>query len=429
MRHPRCTRYGKRRRIRVYLTKVPTFRTKVSEISTSRCLDSTHSHLPFAFRLKILNAMIIYLVGSAFPTFVRCTARTFLTLSVNVTLVYKLFTQCQRVITLYWKIGKERKPIILMYSYFLVKSGTKMTSDSMPKLPETKIRSYASITEPELVDSFLDPVRRAILVAMRNGADGVKKESRTEEIIRGDGTKVTTTIVEEKPYKRFWMTVPEIVKYIEDFIPEVEVSKYNCYYHLPKLREQGLIDQYPPPEFDDEGNEISSKRGVYYRRTAKVFVVSSAKMSGETVDLYLKLFEKGFEVRMGDSVRNHLEDLLIKQVSFIDDASGYLAAHLKEVDVDSTALSDLLTGMSYIFLSDNEEFLKIQRELKMAVLTPCCGPDTDMKDICSFCGDPLSEEEVLRKQIDGKILTFCDDGCATSYQKDCTTDRCTNGNL
>ncbi|MDF1538875.1 MAG: hypothetical protein P1Q69_08230 [Candidatus Thorarchaeota archaeon] len=297
-----------------------------------------------------------------------------------------------------------------------------MTPDSIPNLPTTKVRSYASITEPELVDSFLDPVRRAILVAMRNGADEIKVETKTEERIREDGTTVKTTVTEEWPAKRFWMTVPEIVNYIEDFIPEVEVSKYNCYYHLPKLRKQGLIEQYPEPEFDDDGNEISSKRGVYYRRTAKVFVVSSAKMSGETVDLYLTLFEKGFEVGMSDSTRNRLEDLLVKQVAMIDDASGYLTAHLKEVEVDSTALSDLLTGMSYIFLSDNEEFLKIQRELKKAVLTPCCGVDTDMKDICSFCGDPLGKGKALKKQIDGKTYTFCDDGCATSYQKDCTTD-------
>ncbi len=297
-----------------------------------------------------------------------------------------------------------------------------MTLETTPTLPKTKVRSFASITEPDLVDSFLDPVRRAILVAMRNGADEIKKETRIEEREREDGTKVKTTVTEEWPIKRFWMTVPEIVKYIADFMPEVEVSKYNCYYHLPKLREQGLVEQYPEPEFDSEGNEISTKRGVYYRRTAKVFVVSSAKMGGETVELYLKLFEKGFEVGMDDSARNRLEDLLVKQVAMIDDASGYLAAHLKEVDVDSTALSDLLTGMSYIFLSDNEDFLKIQRELKKAVLTPCCGPDTDMKDICSFCGDPLGKGEALKKMIDGKPYTFCDDGCAARYLRECTTD-------
>ena len=137
-----------------------------------------------------------------------------------------------------------------------------MTSESAPDLPETKVRSYASITEPELVDSFLDPVRRAILVAMRHGANEMKTETRTEERVREDGTTVKTTVTEEWPDKRFWMTVPEIVKYIDDFIPEVDVSTYNCYYHLPKLREQGLIEQYPEPEFDDEGNEVSSKRGV-----------------------------------------------------------------------------------------------------------------------------------------------------------------------
>ena len=160
-------------------------------------------------------------------------------------------------------------------------------------LPESKVRNYLPVTETGIVESFLDPVRRAILVTLRTGTASIKKESREDTIEREDGTKITTTVVEERNVKRFWMSVPEIVKYIEDFIPEIEVSKYNCYYHLPKLRDQGLIEQHPEPECDDEGNEVSSKRGVYYRRTAKVFIVSSAKMSGETVELYLKLFEHG----------------------------------------------------------------------------------------------------------------------------------------
>ncbi|MHA1906835.1 MAG: hypothetical protein ACW98Y_06050, partial [Candidatus Thorarchaeota archaeon] len=181
--------------------------------------------------------------------------------------------------------------------------------------------------------------------------------------------------------------------------------------------EQGLIEQYPEPEFDDEGNEISSKRGVYYRRTAKVFIVSSAKMSGETTEQYLKLFEKGFEVGMSDTVRNDLEDLLIRQQELIDDASGYLAAHLKEVDVDSTALSDLLSGMSYIFLSDNDEFLKIQKKLKKAVLTPCCGTDSDMKLVCADCGYTLDSETVLIKKIEGKNVSFCNDGCFKHFME------------
>ncbi|MCK5240149.1 MAG: helix-turn-helix transcriptional regulator, partial [Candidatus Thorarchaeota archaeon] len=284
-------------------------------------------------------------------------------------------------------------------------------------LPKSKVRNYLPVTDSDIVESFLDPVRRSILLALRTGIMSIKKESREDTIEREDGTKITTIVVEEKKVNRFWMTVREIVKHIKDFIPELEVSKYNCYYHLPKLREQGLIEQHPEPEFDDEGNEISSKRGVYYRRTAKVFIVSSAKMSGETVELYMKLFEKGFEVGMTRAVRNRLEDLLVKQEVLLDDASGYLVAHLKEVDVDSTALSDLLTGMAYIFLSDNEEFLKIQRELKKAVLTPCCGSDTDMKLVCLYCGDPLEAETVLIKKIDGKNQSFCDDDCAVSFQK------------
>ncbi len=294
------------------------------------------------------------------------------------------------------------------------------------ELPTTKVRSYVAITEPEVVDSFLDPVRRAILVALRNGADETKQI--IEATVDADGKVVASKVVGERIEKRFWMSVPEIVKYVKEFIAEIDGEevdekkfKYNCYYHLPKLRDQGLVEQYPAPEFDADGKESSSKRGVYYRRTAKVFVVSGSKMSGETVDQYLNLFGKGFEVDMTQAKKDHFQDLLLRQINMLDDTSEYLAAHLKEVDIDATALSDLLTGMSYIFLSDNKDFLKIQQELKRLVLTPCCGPDADMKTVCSFCGDPLDLSSSLKKMIDGKSYTFCDEECASRFQRDCVT--------
>ena len=120
---------------------------------------------------------------------------------------------------------------------------------------------------------------------------------------------------------------------------------------------------------------------------------------------------------MNEKTRDRLEDLLVKQVRMIDEATEYLAVHMKEVEIDSTSLSDMLSVMASVFLSENEEFLKIQRELKKAVLTPCCGSDTDMKLVCLYCGDPLEAETVLIKKIDGKNQSFCDDDCAVSFQK------------
>ncbi|MFW9909776.1 MAG: hypothetical protein ACFFEF_14490 [Candidatus Thorarchaeota archaeon] len=302
-------------------------------------------------------------------------------------------------------------------------------TEAVPDLPATKIRSYMSITNPEIVDSFLDPVRRAILVALRHGSDDTKQI--IEATVDKDGKIVASKVVGEKVEKRFWMTVPEIVKYVKEFIAEIDGEevderkfKYNCYYHLPKLLEQGLIEQYPEREIDAEGKELSSKRGVYYRRAAKVFVVSGSKLSGEIIDQYLTLFGKGFEVGMTAEKENEFKTLISNQIEMLDNATEYLAAHLKEVNLDATALSDLLTGMSYIFLSDNEEFLEIQRNLKKMVLTPCCGSDADMRFVCSFCGDPLNLDSALTKIIQGKAYTFCDEGCATSYTAKCIDETC-----
>ncbi|MBN2228408.1 MAG: hypothetical protein JW779_02370 [Candidatus Thorarchaeota archaeon] len=289
-----------------------------------------------------------------------------------------------------------------------------MSYESLSELPDTKVRSYVPVTDPELVESFIDPIRRAILVALRYGKEVIEENTTSEETTRPDGTKVRTTVVEEKKTQRFWLTVPEIVANVEQYLPEIEVSKYNCYYHLPKLVEQGLVEEFATR---DEGDS-KSKRGVYYRRTAKVFVVVDSKMSGDVVDTYLKIFREGLEIELSDKNWHHLEDLMIRQIEMVDEAMEYLAMHLKEVDVESTALSDFLQGLSYIFLSDNEEFIIIQREIKGIVLTPCCGPTPDMNSVCSYCGDPILPSSMIFREVEKKTQSFCSNECADKYVKE-----------
>ncbi len=271
------------------------------------------------------------------------------------------------------------------------------------------------MTDPELVESFIDPIRRAILVALRYGTEMImESEPTTQVIVKEDGTKVKTTIVEEKKIQRYWLTVPEIVANVEQYLPEIEVSKYNCYYHLPKLVEQGLVEEFSTR---DEG-DAKSKRGVYYRRAAKVFVIVDSKMSGDVVDSYQKLFKEGLEINLNEKKWNYLEDLMIRQVEMVDEAMEYLAMHLKEVDVESTALSDMLQGLAYIFLSDNEEFMKLQRRIKSIVLTPSCGSTPDMDSICSYCGDPISPDSMVLREIENKTQSFCSNACADNYAKE-----------
>ena len=289
-----------------------------------------------------------------------------------------------------------------------------MTSESLPDLPDTKVRSYVPVTDPELVESFIDPIRRAILVALRYGVEMIKEKVSVEEKTKKDGTKVKTTIVEEKKIQRYWLTVPEIVANVEQYLPEIEVSKYNCYYHLPKLVEQGLVEEFATR---DDG-DAKSKRGVYYRRTAKVFVIVDSKMSGDVVESYKKLFEEGLEISFDEKRWHHLEDLMIKQIEMVDEAMEYLAMHLKEVDVESTALSDMLQGLAHIFLSDNEDFMKLQREIKDIVLTPCCGPTPDMDSVCSYCGDPITPGSMVLRRVDNKTQSFCCEECADNFIKD-----------
>ena len=288
-----------------------------------------------------------------------------------------------------------------------------MATEPQPVFPDSKVRSYFMITNQDLVESFRDPIRRAILVALRYGTEVIKEQTTTEETIKADGTKVRTTVVEEKKSKRFWMTVPEIVANVEQYLPEVEVSKYNCYYHLPKLVEQGLVEEFSQKEDDDS----KSRRGTYYRRTAKVFILIDSKMSGDVVGSYIKLFKDGLNVDMKEKDWGHLEDLMLRQIDMVDETMEYLATHLKDVDIESTALSDLLQGLAYIFLSDNNEFLEIQNEIKDVILTPCCGNTTDMDAICSFCGDSIEKGQMILRKVEGKSQSFCSETCADNFVK------------
>ncbi|MFX1482253.1 MAG: hypothetical protein ACFFCP_03585 [Promethearchaeota archaeon] len=288
-----------------------------------------------------------------------------------------------------------------------------MTSDAQPDFPDAKIRNYVTITNRDLVESFRDPIRRAILVALRYGTEAVREHVTTDESVKPDGTRVRTTIVEEKKTQRFWLTVPEIVANAEQYLPEVEVSKYNCYYHLPKLVEQGLVEEFSPKDEDDS----KSRRGTYYRRTAKVFVIINSKMSGDVVGSYFKVFKEGLDVKIKEKDWAHLEDLMLKQIAMIDEAMEYLATDLRDVDVDSTTLSDLLQGLAYIFLSDNDDFLRIQQEIKKVILTPCYGSTTDMDRICSFCGDPIEKDQMIIREMDGRTQSFCSDSCAENFAK------------
>ena len=64
-----------------------------------------------------------------------------------------------------------------------------MTYESLPDLPVTKIRSYVPVTDADLVESFIDPIRRAILVALRYGTEMVIENVTVEEKVKKDGTK------------------------------------------------------------------------------------------------------------------------------------------------------------------------------------------------------------------------------------------------
>ncbi len=146
-------------------------------------------------------------------------------------------------------------------------------SDLSIDLPETERKAFMVLETSEQRQSLYDPVRREILRTLDGGIEDFDSEvKRTEQVLK-DGTRVVEEVTVRKPTRRYWMTAQEIVDLINEKDPKLGVTSYNCYYHLHKLSDQGLVEQYPP---DSEGKRV---RGMYFRTAARFFVPTAFEIS------------------------------------------------------------------------------------------------------------------------------------------------------
>jgi PAS domain S-box-containing protein len=160
-----------------------------------------------------------------------------------------------------------------------------VTVDSLAslQLPDTERRNFMVLETSDQRESLYHPVRREILKALNQGLEGFVTDVKRTEKTLDDGTVITEEITTQRPTRRFWMSVQEILPLIKETNSKLEISVYNCYYHLRKLLEQGLVEQYPPPKDSDKG---ASKRvrGMYFRTSAKFFVPTTFEISTELAE-------------------------------------------------------------------------------------------------------------------------------------------------
>jgi PAS domain S-box-containing protein len=166
----------------------------------------------------------------------------------------------------------------------LEETATMGQNDSVPSgLPDTERRDFMVLETHEQKESLYHPIRIEILRALDQGVEDFQTEIKTTEKQLDDGTVITEEVTIRTPFRRLWMSVAEVLAAIKENTPKLKVSNYNCYYHLRKLQEQGLVEQYPPPKKGEKGDS-KRVRGMYFRTTAKFFVPTTFEISPDLAE-------------------------------------------------------------------------------------------------------------------------------------------------
>jgi PAS domain S-box-containing protein len=158
----------------------------------------------------------------------------------------------------------------------------KIDPSQSPEFPDTERKDFMVLETMEQRESLYDPIRQEILRVLNQGKESITSEVKKTERTLEDGTVIIEEITKQKPSRQYWMSVQEILPRIKENNPKLKITIYKCYYHLHKLCEQGLVEQYPPPKESDKGTD-KRVRGMHFRTTAKFFVPTTFEISTDLV--------------------------------------------------------------------------------------------------------------------------------------------------
>ncbi|MFX1484105.1 MAG: hypothetical protein ACFFCP_13070 [Promethearchaeota archaeon] len=218
------------------------------------------------------------------------------------------------------------------------------------------------IEDDEQKESLRHPIRKRILRVLSVGVLDYETEVTTEVQTLDDGTGLTRSVEVRRPVKRYWMVVPEIVEQFEKRYPEHEITNYQCYYHLQKLEEQGLVEQDPPPEFDERGRK-KRVRGLQFQSAARFFIQNSPRLSKDCPTSCIELLQNVWRLEPSEEDSKKLIQLIAEQDQALLSAFEYLVSHMDD-PVDSMSFSLLLDRLAHVYLSDNERFIERYRDAK-----------------------------------------------------------------
>jgi len=244
---------------------------------------------------------------------------------------------------------------------------TKVDDSIQTNQTERNQKILLLIEDNEQKESLHHPIRKQILRVLSMGMRDYQTEVTTEKQTLQDGTGLTRSVEVRRPIQRYWMTVPEIVEQIGERFPERMVTSYQCYYHLQKLEEQGLVEQDPPSEFEDSGRKKRT-RGLQFRSAARFFIFHRSRFSHESTNPCLDFLQNGWGLEPSKEDCERLTQLVLEQDQTLFNALEHLVSHMDESAVDSVTFSVLLDRLAHVFLSDNEEFIERYRDAKRIIV-------------------------------------------------------------
>ena len=232
-----------------------------------------------------------------------------------------------------------------------------------PILAEPIPKLVRRLGKSEQRQTLLNETRKQIIDILSSGKMDYETQTSTKEETLEDGTGLTHLVEVKRPFKRYWMTAPEILEEIKSKYPKSKITNYQCYYHLQILREQQLVEQYPAPQYDRKGKKRRI-RGKYFRSSARFFVPCYPEFSGDESDLVLDVLDKGWGISPSENDVERLQQIMANQDRTIIDAMEHLAGQLSNTDTDLLDFPSLLEHAAFVYLSDDEEFIERYQEAK-----------------------------------------------------------------
>ena len=209
-----------------------------------------------------------------------------------------------------------------------------MSNDSkQEQYNETESR-IKIVTKPDDIKILVDPMRRKILTALREGIE------------EDDGTI------------RKEMTVPEIA-YRKLGLKEKQASK--LYHHIDKLLKSGFL------RIAREEKKTRSTI-TYYERTAPAFVLASTideveRQEGIRTTPLISFINEGFNLGLSQKDQDEAQKLIDE---FTDRQHKYVvsAAQKLKGNIPEDRLRNVLIFMQWLYTSQDKRCLEIHNELK-----------------------------------------------------------------